>query len=131
MYEIVFSSQQPKGKEFKRHSCNVLFPHVRQQLTIKMKEGHQQAIEKKDAAIALLNDDLQKREYENLALRAQKNVYQAELQKCQGTITHLKTRYVLYVRDPGKDNIIIIVRKHTTSANDKYHDLSYYVPRIQ
>ena len=131
MYEIVFSSQQPKGKEFKRHSCNVLFPHVRQQLTIKMKEDHQQAIEEKDAAIALLNDDLQKREYENLALRAQKNVYQAELQKCQGTITHLKTRYVLYARDPGKDNIIIIVRKHTTSANDKYHDLPYYVPRIQ
>ena len=96
-----------------------------------MKEGHQQTIEEKDAAIALLNDDLQKREYENVALRAQKNVYQAELQKCQGTITHLKTRYVLYARDPGKDNIIIIVRKHTTSANDKYHNLAYYVPRIE
>ena len=45
-------------------------------------------IEEKDSAIALLNDDLQKREYENVALQAQKNVYQAELQKCQDIITH-------------------------------------------
>ena len=97
----------------------------------KIQEEHQQAIEKKDAAIALLNDDLQNREYENVALQAQKDVYQAELQKCQDTITHLKIRYVPHARNPGKDNIIIIVWKHTTSANDKYHDLPYYVARIQ
>ena len=40
MYEIVFSNQQPKAKDFRRHCCNVLFPHVRQQLTNKMKEEH-------------------------------------------------------------------------------------------
>ena len=34
-------------------------------------------------------------------------------------------------RDPGKNNIIIIVWKHTTPANDKCHDLPYYVARIQ
>ena len=33
--------------------------------------------------------------------------------------------------DPGKDNIIIIVSKYTTSANDKYHDLPYYIARIE
>ena len=32
MYEIVFSSQQSKAKDFRRHCCIVLFPHVRQQL---------------------------------------------------------------------------------------------------
>ena len=36
----------------------------------------------------------------------------------------------LSVQHPGKDNIIIIVRKNTTSANDKYHDLPLYVARI-
>ena len=30
MYEHLFSSQQPKAKEFRKHCCNVLFPHVRQ-----------------------------------------------------------------------------------------------------
>ena len=58
MYEIVFSSQQPKAKDFRRHCCNVLFPHVRQQLTNKMKEDLQQANEEKDATIALFTDDL-------------------------------------------------------------------------
>ena len=38
IYELLFSSQQPKAKEFRRHCCNVLFPHVRQQLT-KKNEG--------------------------------------------------------------------------------------------
>ena len=82
------------------------------------------AIEEKDAAIALLNDDLQKREYENVALQAQKDV-------CQDTITYLEIGYVPYAKNPGKDNIIIIVWKHTTSANDKFHDLPYYVARMQ
>ena len=26
MYELLFSSQQPKAKDFTRHCCNVLFP---------------------------------------------------------------------------------------------------------
>ena len=86
----------------------------------------------------MLTDDLQDRnnqiqsiQYENVALEVQKDVYQAELQKCQDTITHLKTRYVPHARDSGKDNIIIIVRKHITPATDKFHDLPYYVARIQ
>ena len=58
MYEVVFSSQQPKAKDFRRYCCNVLFPHVRQQLTNKMKEDLQQANEEKDATIALFTDDL-------------------------------------------------------------------------
>ena len=138
MYELLFSSQQPKAKDFRRHCCNVLFPHVGQQLTNKMKEDHQQAIEKKDAALALLTDDLQDHDnqiqviqYENVALQVQRDVYQAELQKFQDTITRLRTRYVPHARNLGKDNIIIIVRKHTTSASDKYHDLPYYVVKIQ
>ena len=57
MYELLFSSQQPKTKEFRKHCCNVMFPDVWQQFTNKMKEDHQQAIEEKDAALALLNDD--------------------------------------------------------------------------
>ena len=57
-------------------------------------------------------------------------MYQAELQKCQDTITHLSILYVPHARNPGKDNIIIIVRKNTTPANDKYHDLPYYIARI-
>ena len=96
-----------------------------------IQEKYKRAIEEKDTTVALLNDDLQKREYENVPLQAQRDVYKEQLQKCQDIITHLKKRYVDHVKDPGKGNIIIIVRKHTTPAYDKYHDLSYYVVRIQ
>ena len=95
-------------------------------------------IEGTNAVIALMNDDLQGHDdqiqaikYENVALQAQKDVCQAELQKCHDTITHPKARYVSHAEDPGKDNIIIIVRKHTTPAKDKSHDLPYYIARIQ
>ena len=86
MQELLFSSQQPKAKGFRRHCFNVLFPHVQQQLSNKShameiedltsrvqaleftNEAHQQAIEEKDGAIGLLNDDLQNREYEDVGL---------------------------------------------------------------
>ena len=42
----------------------------------------------------------------------------------------LQRFYADHFRDIGKDNIII-VRKHTTVATDNYHDLPYYLPRIQ
>ena len=74
-------------------------------------------IEEKDAALTLLNDDLQNHdnqiqaiEYENVALQAQRDVYQAQLQKCQDTIIRHRTR-LDHAKDPGKDNIIIIVRR--------------------
>ena len=96
------------------------------------------AIEEKDAALALLNDDLQNRnnqiqaiQYENVALQTQKDVYQAQLQRCQDIITHLRTRYLDHTRDPGKDNIIIIVRKHTRPAKNMFHDLPFYIAGIQ
>ena len=82
MYELLFSSQQPKAKEFRRHCCSVLLSHVQQQLTNKMKEDHQQAIEEKDTAIALLNDDLKNRKHDNVALQTQRDVYKDQLQKC-------------------------------------------------
>ena len=52
-----------------------------------MQEKYRQAIEEKDAAIALLNDDLQNRDnqiqaiqYENVTLQAQRDVYKDQLQ---------------------------------------------------
>ena len=39
--------------------------------------------------------------------------------------------YVPHAKYPGKDNKIIIVWKHTKPVNDNFHDLPYYVARIQ
>ena len=68
MYEIVLSSQQPKAKDFRRNCCNVLFPHVWQQLTNKIKEGHQQTIEEKDNQIQALEFTNEKHQQKILKL---------------------------------------------------------------
>ena len=78
-YYFQVNSQRQKSSE---DTAAVLLSHVQQQLTNKMKEDHQQAIEEKDTAIALLNDDLKNRKHDNVALQAQRDVYKDQLQKC-------------------------------------------------
>lgn len=142
MQELVFGSQQPKAKDFRRHCCNVMLLHIRQKLTNKLDEDHQQAIieiqgqhwqRATQLHLAITDPDNQIRaiQYENVALQEQRDFYQTQLQKSEDIIIYLRARYVDHVRDSDKDNIIITVSKHTTSANDKYHDLPYYVSRIQ
>ena len=128
---VIVNSRKDKGKALKEHIFKDIAPRGFNAEIEGIQEKHRLAIEEKDAAIALLNDDLQNHEYENVALQAQRDAYQAELQRCQDSITHLRARYISHARDPDKGNIIIIVGKHTTSANDKFHDLPYYVERIQ
>ena len=101
-------------------------------------EVHQQTIEDKDAALVLLNDDQKNRDkqiqaiqYENVALQAQRDVYKDQLQKCQDIITHLKTRHVPHAKDPGKDNIVMIIEKNTAPEEDEFYEYPYYIARIQ
>ena len=94
-------------------------------------EAHRQAIEKKDAAITLLNDDLKNHEHDNVASQAQRDVYKEQLQKCQDIITYLSTRYVDHTKDPGKDNIVMIIEKNTASEEDEFYEYPYYIARIQ
>ena len=58
MHELVFGSQQPKAKAFRKYCCNVLFPHVWQQLTNKIQEEHQQTITDRQQKILRLNKEI-------------------------------------------------------------------------
>ena len=131
MYELLFSSQQPKAKEFRRHCFNVLFPHIHQQLSNKShameiedltscvqaleftNEAHQQVIEEKDAAIALLNDDLQNCEYENVGL-------QGKIRAKDQQIALSQRRYVGYLSDEDKNNGISINAKNNEEGEYLY-----------
>ena len=135
MYELLFSSQQSKVKDFRKHYFNVMFPHISQQLTNKMVEDHQKAIIEIEGGHQLAITDRDNRiktiQYENVALQVQRNVHQFQLQRCEDAATYLRATYVDHARDLGKEHIIIIVRKHAISANDKYHNLPYYLSRIK
>ena len=113
MYELAFTSQQKEAKEFRKYCCNTLFPQIRQklvdidlessnrrhQLAIEdMGREHQQAIEAKDTALAMLNDDLDEsqREYAILEYRYEQ----------------LETRAVPYLEDPKKDKSMVVIQKN-------------------
>ena len=70
-----------------------------------MKEKHQQAIKEKDAIIALLNDDLKNREYENVGL-------QGEIMAKDQQIAALQRRYLDYLWDEYKNNGISIAKNN-------------------
>ena len=74
-----------------------------------MKEKHQQAIKEKDATIALLNDDLKNREYENVGL-------QGEIMAKDQQIAALQRRYLDYLWDEYKNNGISIIAKNNDEA---------------
>ena len=50
---------------------------------------------------------------------------------CQDIITHLRTRYVDHAKDPGKDNIVMIIEKNTAPEEDEFYEYPYYIARIQ
>ena len=106
---VVVNSRQGKGKTLKKHILNDIVGCGFDARIEKIQEKHQRAIEEKAATIALLNDDLKNCERHNVALQAQRDVYKEQLLKCQDIITHLKKRYVPHAKDPGKDNIVMII----------------------
>ena len=102
---MVFGSQQPKLKAFRKHCCNVLFPHVRQQLTNKIHEEHQQVIEEKDNQIQAL-------EFTN-------DGHQHKILKLNEEIDDLiKSRNV--ARRGYFDNVLFFIKKNSKEAHPYY-----------
>ena len=64
-------------------------------------------------------------------MQAQKDVYKDQLQKSQDIIAHPRTRYVDHAKDPGKDNIVMIIEKKAALEEDEFYEYPYYIARIQ
>ena len=135
---VNINSQKDKDKALKEHILKDIVPRGFDARIEEIQGQHQQAIEEKDAVIALMNNDLQDRDnqiqaikYDNVVLQAQRDVYKEQLQKCQDIITYLSTRYVDHTKDPGKDNIVMIIEKNTASEKDEFYEYPYYIARIQ
>ena len=113
----------------------MLFPHSRQQHTDKMKEDHQLAItgiqREHQLFIENWNNQIQTIHYENVALQAQRDVYQAQLQRCQDQIYGLIIDVMSLVQMfQGKDNIVMIIIKHTSLKENEFYEYPYYITRI-
>ena len=55
-------------------------------------------------------------------MQAQRDVYKEQLEKRQDIISHLRTRYIHHAKDPGKDNIVIFIKKNTTPKEDEFYE---------
>ena len=104
MYEIVFPSQQPKAKDFRRHCYNVLFPHFLQQLTSKIQEKHQQAIEEKDNQIQ--------------SLETTNEVHQQTFLRLNEEIDDLINRHI--ARREYFDKVLCFIKKNSKEAHPYY-----------
>ena len=112
-----------------------MFPYIWQKLTDKMKEEHRKVIEEKETPLALLNNELtevncriQKLEFNNVALQAQGDVYESQLQKCQDRIQDLiQNRYVPRAEDPGLNTIVMIIEKNSSPEQDEYPFMSIHI----
>ena len=93
-----------------------------------MQQEDQQANEKHEPAVSLLCDNLQDPKKPIQAIKYA-TVEDQLTERCENAINHLREPYVDHARDPGKDNVIIIAQKHTTSATNKYYDLPCYISR--
>ena len=58
-------------------------------------------------------------------------MYKDQLQKFQDIIARLRTLYVDHAKDPGKENIFMIIEKNATSEEDKFYEYPHYIARIQ
>ena len=104
-----FLFNSPRQKKFRKHCSNVLFPHVRQQLTNKMEEYHQQALKEIDAALA-------HRDHSNTSLVGLQGKIRAKNQQ----IATLQRRYVGYLSNEDKNNGISIITKNNEEAEYPY-----------
>ena len=135
--EIVVRSRKPKAVE--------LVKWLTRKGVEKYAEEHQRAIDEKDMQLALLNDDLTgsqeharqldqratELQYNNTGLRGEIRAKDQEIDRRREEIAELRERYVDHCRDPGKDNLVVITRKHTCEPDDKHFEYPYYISRIQ
>ena len=123
MYELLFSSHQHKAKDSRKHCCNVLFPHVRQQLTNQMEEDHQQTItgiqeehqvatEEHEQAVALLNDDLQEPRNRIQAIQYEDIGLQGEIRAKGQQIATLQRCYAGYISNEDQSNGTCTIAKN-------------------
>ena len=97
----------------KKHILKDIAPLIFDVRIGEIQEKHQQAIKEKDAAIALLNDDLQNCEYENVGLKG-------EIRAKGQQIAALQRRYVGYLSDEDKNNGISIIAKNNEEEEYPY-----------
>ena len=120
LYCFLLRCGKPEAELFMDWVCEKVLPREVRKLAAE--------IDEKDMQLALLNDDLtgsqehaRQLEYNNTGLRGEIHAKDQEIDRRREEI-ELRERYVDRCRDPGKDNLVVITRKHTCEPDDKHFE---------
>ena len=119
MYEFVFSSHQPLAKRFRKHCCNVTFPHIHKRLVDKMQEDHQKAIGERDTRIQAIECEI----------RAKDQQIEANQERIEDLIAN---RHV--PRSGAIDTVLVVVEKNAdedTKEHKRAKNFDKYMLRCQ
>ena len=135
--EIVVRSRKPKAVKLVKWLTRRGVEKVVEEHEKAMKEK-QRAIDERDMQIALLDDDLTESqeharqiEFNNTGLQGEIRAKDQEIARRETELAQVRERHVDRCRDSGKDNVIMIFRKHTTDEDDAHSEYPYYISRIQ
>ena len=121
---VIVNSRKSKGIELREWIMRDVVPR-----------GFNKLIEEKDTQLALLNDNLARShrqlEYTNTGFQGEIRAKDQEIARRERENAMLRERYVDHCQDPGKDNVVMIARKHTCKDDDKHFEYPYYISRIQ
>ena len=94
-------------------------------------QGFNKLIDEKDTTLALLNNEIEEKDTALALLNDEIEEKDTEIQVKNEMILELRQRYVDHAKYSGLDNVVMIVRKHTTESEDKRFEYPYYIARIQ
>ena len=130
LYCFLLRCGKPEAEPFMDWVCEEVLPREVRKLA--------EVMEEKNAQITFLNDELtesqdlvRQLEYNNTGLRGEIRAKDQEIERRREENADLRERYVEHCRDPGKDNVVIITKKHTCEHNDDHFEYPYYISRIQ
>ena len=121
---VIMNSRKPKARVVSRWLIQNIIPRGFNKMIEEVAEKHQKTIKEKE-------DKIQAIQYENVGLQGEMRAKDQQIVRCENRIGELRERYVDHCKNPKKDNIVIIIRKHSTVENDIYHKYPYYIARIQ
>ena len=135
--EIVVRSRKPKAVELTKWLTRKGVEKVVEEHQ-KAIEEKQRAIDERDMQIALLDDDLTESqdlvrhlEFHNTGMQGEIRAKDQEIARRQLELAQVRERHVDRCRDPGKNNLVVITRKHTCEPDDEHFEYPYYISRIQ
>ena len=96
MYKLLFSNQQPIAKSFRKHCCNVMFPHIQRAIIGIQRQHYQQATQ--------LQQTITDRDNQSQAIQYEIVGLQCEIKNARKTVTDLTENSVLCVFEKNKED---------------------------